>query len=62
MVQPTFSPSLGENDGKIISTWNFGTQLQASHQGIICLLKNGTQPPWKGESIENKTQYSHRRF
>jgi hypothetical protein len=23
-VQPSFSPSLGENDGKYISTWNFG--------------------------------------
>jgi len=23
-VQPSFSPSLGENDGKFISTWNFG--------------------------------------
>ena len=25
MVQPKFSPGLGENDGKFISTWNFGT-------------------------------------
>jgi hypothetical protein len=24
-VQPSFSPSLGENDGEIIPTWNFGT-------------------------------------
>ena len=23
-VQLSFSPSLGENDGKFISTWNFG--------------------------------------
>jgi len=26
-VQPRFSPRLGENDGKIISTWNFGIIL-----------------------------------
>ena len=25
---PNYSPSLGENDGKFISTWNFGIRLR----------------------------------
>ena len=29
-VQPKFSPGLGENDGKIILTWNLGIQVNLS--------------------------------
>ena len=28
MVQPKFSPGLGEIDGKMISTWNLGTHAR----------------------------------
>jgi hypothetical protein len=37
-VQPSFSPSLGENDGKIISTWNFGTH-NLQNDTTNCILK-----------------------
>jgi hypothetical protein len=30
-VPSKFSPSLGENDGKLISTWNFGTIKKFSY-------------------------------